>query len=182
MRRIITLMAALLMSVASYAQNMAISTNIMGYAYLGTMNAEASYALAQHWSVNAGLRYNPFVFGDGNNIIQSKQQSYSLGARYWPWHSYSGWWLSGKVQYQEYNIGTSSSEYTSQGDRYGSSLAGGYSYMINPHLNLEVGLGVWAGYDNYVRYSCPRCGRVVGEGSQFFFLPDDILLSVSYVF
>ena len=33
------------------AQNVALSTNLAGYAFLGTMNVEASYALAQHWSV-----------------------------------------------------------------------------------------------------------------------------------
>ena len=86
------------------------------------------------------------------------------------------------MQYQEYNVGTYKTENTSEGDRYGSGLTGGYTYMLNPHLNLEFGLGVWAGYDNYVRYECPRCGRIVEEGSGFFVLPNDLILSVSYVF
>ena len=164
------------------AQNVALSTNLAGYAFLGTMNVEASYALAQHWSVNAGMRYNPFTFGSDDSIIQARQQAYALGARYWPWHIYSGWWVAGKMQYQEYNSGTSKTKYTAEGDRIGSGLTGGYTFMLNPHFNLEVGLGVWAGYDKYVRYECPRCGRRVGEGSQFFLLPDDILLMLSYVF
>ena len=86
------------------------------------------------------------------------------------------------MQYQEYNAGTSKTEYTAEGDRIGSGITGGYTFMLNPHLNLEVGLGVWAGYDKYVRYECPRCGRIVGQGSQFFLLPDDVLLMLSYVF
>ena len=164
------------------AQNLALSTNLAGYAFLGTMNVEASYALAQHWSVNAGMRYNPFTFGSGDSVVQARQQAYALGARYWPWHIYSGWWVACKMQYQEYNAGTSRTAYTAEGDRIGSGLTGGYTFMLNPHFNLEVGLGVWAGYDKYVRYECPRCGRIVGEGSQFFLLPDDVLLMLSYVF
>ena len=164
------------------AQNVALSTNLAGYAFLGTMNLEASYALAQHWSVNAGMRYNPFTFGPEDSRIQARQQAYALGARYWPWHIYSGWWVAGKMQYQEYNAGTSKTAYTAEGDRIGSGLTGGYTFMLNPHLNFEVGLGVWAGYDKYVRYECPKCGRIVGEGSQFFLLPDDVLLMLSYVF
>lgn len=178
----IIILAFLVVGAAASAQNMSVSTNIADYANLGTFNAEASYAFARHWSINAGVKYNPFSFGDGDRIVQSKQRSIAMGARFWPWHIYSGWWLSGKVRFQEYNTGTSASEYTAEGDRLGGSLAGGYSYMLNAHLNLEVGLGAWAGYDNYVRYSCPRCGRVVGEGSRFFLLPDDIVLSFSYVF
>ena len=181
-RIIITVLAFLAMDACALAQNVAVSTNIADYANLGTINAEASYALARHWSINAGLKYNPFVFGSGDSIVQSKQRSIAMGARFWPWHIYSGWWISGKVRYQEYNVGTSAAEYTAEGDRMGGSLAGGYSYMLNAHLNFEVGLGAWAGYDSYVRYSCPRCGRVVGEGSRFFFLPDDITVSFSYVF
>ena len=52
------------------AQNVALSTNLAGYAFLGTMNVEASYALAQHWSVNAGMRYNPFTFGSPTMLLR----------------------------------------------------------------------------------------------------------------
>lgn len=174
--------ALLLCGANAKAQNIALSTNVAGYAFLGTMNMEASYGVAQHWSLNAGVKYNPFTFGQEETRIQARQQTYALGARFWPWHIYSGWWVAGKVQYQEYNVGTYKTENTSEGDRYGSGLTGGYTYMLNPHLNLEFGLGVWAGYDNYVRYECPRCGRIVEEGSGFFVLPNDLILSVSYVF
>ena len=176
------ILLALIISGKGKAQELALSTNVMGYLYLGTVNLEASYGVAQHWSMTAGVKYNPFEFGGENTRVQAKQQSYSVGARFWPWHIYSGWWISGKLQYQEYDMGTYNSRYTSEGDRFGSGVTGGYTYMINPHINMEVGLGVWAGLDRYVHYSCPRCGRVVGEGSQFFFLPNDVMLSVSYVF
>ena len=87
------------------ARNFALSTNVLGYADLGTLNLEASYGVARHWSVNAGLRYNPFSYGSGENSVCRKQRSVSAGARYWPWHVYSGWWVSSEMRYQEYSHG-----------------------------------------------------------------------------
>lgn len=181
-KMIMTAAALALSALEAGAQNLALSTNMAGYAFLGTMNMEASYGVAQHWSLNAGMKYNPFTFGTEEAPLQARQQTYALGGRFWPWHIYSGWWVAGKLQYQQYNMGGGRTKYTSEGDRYGSGITGGYTYMLNPHLNMEVGLGVWAGYDDYVRYECPRCGRIVEEGAGFFVLPNDVILSVSYVF
>ena len=170
------------MSSGMRAQDFALSANAADLANFGTFNLEASYAMAQHWSVNAGIKYNPFSFSRGDSTFQNRQRSLSAGTRYWPWHIYSGWWLSGAVRYQEYNSGGFSSPETSEGDRFGGSVGGGYTYMVAPHINLDFGLGIWAGYDIYRTYSCPTCGKVIGEGRKYFFLPSDILIALSYIF
>ena len=90
--------------------------------------------------------------------------------------------FSGKAQYQEYNRGGLTEAETSEGDRIGGSLGGGYTYMLSPSLNLEIGAGVWAGYERYTTYACPECGRVVGQGERNFVLPNDFLLGLVYVF
>ena len=95
---------------------------------------------------------------------------------------FSGWWLGGKVQYQEYNRGGIRSAGTEEGDRYGAGLSAGFSYMLHPHLNVSVGAGLWAGYQRYVAYSCPVCGMTEEAGEKTFLLPNDLLLSLSYVF
>jgi len=166
------------------AQKVAISTNAVGYVNLCTLNLEASYALARHVSVNAGVKYNPFSFPVGKNgaVIQNRQQTYAIGARYWPWYVYSGWWFAGKAQYSEYNTGGIISAETSEGDRIGGGFTAGYSYMLHSHFNIEFGLGFWAGYDDYVKYTCPTCGRIVEKGDRFFILPNDVIVSFSYVF
>ena len=89
------------------AQKVSVSTNVLGYAALGTLNADVSYAFSRHWSIVAGGRYNPFTFraGDPERQFQFRQQSWSLGVRAWPWHIWSGWWFSSKLRYQEYNVG-----------------------------------------------------------------------------
>ena len=111
-----------------------------------------------------------------------RQQLYSLGGRYWPWHIYSGWWLSGKMQYQEFNEAEPVSLETSEGDRYGAGIAGGYSKMLGRHLNLDIGIGLWTGYTRYVTYACPTCGRIIGSDDKLFVLPNDLMIALSYIF
>lgn len=165
-----------------YGQEFAVSTNFADYADFGTLNIEASYGLAQHWSLNAGMKYNPFTYNPDGEPLQKRQRSLSTGARYWPWHIYSGWWLSGAVRVQEYNIGGITSPETTEGNRFGGGLGLGYTCMLSPKFNLDIGAGFWSGYDVYTTYSCPTCGRKIAEGRKFFFLPADILLALSYIF
>ncbi len=164
------------------AQNFALSTNLVEYANFGTLNLEASYAVDRHWSLNASAKYNPFIYNSGEDALVQKQRSLSTGARFWPWHIFSGWWLSGMVKYQEYSSGGIRSPQTTEGDRFGAGLGGGYTYMISPKINLEFGAVFWSGYDKYTSYRCPTCGRVTDKGSKIFFLPSDIMLGLSYIF
>lgn len=174
--------AGLLLCGSVAAQNFSLSANVLDIANMGTLNLEASCGIAKQWSVEAGLKYNPFYYGEAPAEFAERQRSCEAGARFWPWHIYSGWWLSGKLKYQEYNHGGIRSPGASEGDRYGGGLSAGYSFMINTHLNLNVGLGLWGGLDKWTAYECLRCGRVTGTGSNFFLRPNDILLSLSYIF
>lgn len=183
MKRLLALLLALLCISAS-AQKLSISTNILGYLALGTLNADMSYAISRKCSITADIRYNPFTFrqGNGQRQFQCRQQSYAVGARVWPWHIWSGWWLASKLRYQEYNVGGLFSSETEEGDRFGAGFYAGYTHMLSPHFNLEFGIGLWGGKDMYSRYSCQKCGVTINKGSRFFILPDDIMVSVVYVF
>lgn len=184
MKRI--LLAALLAGAAwtqVRAQHFSIGTNLADYAEFGTLNAEASAAIARRWTLHAGAKYNPFLFHDRHGEpVTARQQAYYAGARFWSWNVYSGWWFSARVQYQEYNRGGIRSVETQEGDRYGAGIAAGYSYMLHPHLNLEIGAGLWGGYDRYTVYSCPICGFTQEEGERTFLLPNELTLSLVYVF
>lgn len=166
------------------AQNATISTNLAGYANFGTLNCEASYAVARRWSLTAGVRYNPFTFSEGvdDGNRQFRQRTFAVGTRFWPWHIYSGWWLAAKAQYQEYNIGGFVSPQTREGDRVGGALSLGYTYMLGPHFNVEAGTGLWAGKDWYTLYACPTCGRTLDKGNAMFLMLNEILLGLTYVF
>ena len=183
-RIFICLCVALLSSVSVMAQKLSVSTNLLDYACLGTLNADMSYAFSRHWSLTAAARFNPFTFRkeDPQRQFQLRQQSYAAGVRLWPWHIWSGWWFASKLRWQEYNWGGIISGKTSEGDRLGAGLYAGYTHMLAPHLNIEFGLGVWSGADFYRTYSCQTCGLTLSQGMRFFVLPDDIMISLAYVF
>jgi hypothetical protein len=184
MKRVLFSFIVLILSQTMSAQQVSVSANILGYATLGTMNADVSYSISRRWSITAGARYNPFTFrkGDAQKQFQLRQQSYSIGARLWPWHTLSGWWFASKLRYQEYNQGGILSRDTQEGDRAGVGLYSGYTHMLSRHLNIEFGVGVWTGADFFSRYSCPICGVCYQRGVKAFVLPDDIAVSLVYVF
>lgn len=166
------------------AHRVSVSTNLLDYAHLGTLNIDASYAVSRHWSLVAGARYNPFTYNadDRQKQFQYRQQSYAVGVRWWLWHTWSGWWFSSKARYQEYNAGGLWTRDTEEGDRVGAGLYVGYTHMLSPHMNVEFGCGMWGGISWYTSYSCPTCGYIVEEGQKFFMRPDDFMISVVYVF
>lgn len=181
-RSFLAVLLALLLPAAVSAQEWTVSTNVVDYVNLGTLNIEASWAFHQHWSLNAGAKYNPFSFNNDRGQFQNKQRLFAVGGRWWPWHSLSGWWLAAKVQYQEYSFGGFRNARTEEGDRVGAGLSAGYTYMLHPHFNMEFGVGGWAGQQWYTRYSCPTCGVTEGSGKKGFVLPNDIIVSICYVF
>ncbi len=104
---------------------MSVSTNVVDCANFGTINAEASVALGRHWSLNAGVRYNPWTFGEGADAVQNRTRTVSVGGRWWPWNVYSGWWVGGRAQWEEYNRGGIRTPETEEGDAWGAALSGG---------------------------------------------------------
>ena len=80
------------------AQKMQLSMNTLDIMALGTLNLQFDYAVSRHWSIGMSGKYNPFKYNvsqEGNGQFQLQQRSIALNARWWPWHVYSGWWVSG---------------------------------------------------------------------------------------
>ena len=189
------------------AQTWSVAVNAADLMELGTIGVEGAVAVSQHWSIHAGAKVNPWTFAKKDtfnglfsepnpNQKQNRKQAYAVGARWWPWNVYSGWWVGGKAQYQEYNrgglrlpIGVGNDRFgigndggAEEGDAFGAALAGGYSLMLREHLNLDFGLGVWGGWTSYTTYGCPLCGKVVDKGQRWFVLPNEVILSLVYIF
>ena len=88
------------------AQQWAVAVNAADMVSLGTISAEGSVSVGQHATINAVAKVNPWTFNKNRpEQFQSRQQTYSIGARWWPWNVYSGWWMAGRAQYQQYNRG-----------------------------------------------------------------------------
>ena len=190
---LITLFFTVAGAAAAMAQNWGVAVNTADMLDLGTMSLEGSVAVGQHWSINARAKVNPWTFNrhdTWNGLFsepdpdqkQSRKQVYAFGARWWPWNVYSGWWVGGKAQYEEYNHGGIITKTAEEGDAFGAALAGGYSLMLKEHWNLDFGLGVWGGWTKYRKYEFPENGKLIDEGGKWFFLPNEVILSIVYIF
>ena len=165
------------------AQRWSIGTNVVDYINMGTINAESSVAIAQHYSFNAGIRFNPWTFnyGDVDRQFENRKKCLYAGVRFWPWHIYSGWWAALQLQYQEYNRGGAFIKQSEEGDAYGVGFSLGYTLMIHKSINIEFGAGAWTGGAAYTAYSCPHCGKIVEQGTKFFFWPNNVMVSLVYI-
>lgn len=162
---------------------LAVSQNLADDLFLGTLNAELQYAVRRNWTLAGGARYNNWTWrARRDDQFESRQKTFFVGARWWPWYTYSGWWAGGKFQYQEYNRGGLSGPETEEGDAFGFSLGGGYAVQVNSWLNVDFGLFGWGGMTRYVTYACPYCGQRTDEGTKAFVLPDEVRVSVQFIF
>lgn len=172
-----------LSSLNANAQKWAVSINAGDALMLGSIGMEYSYATGQHITINTGARMNPWTFRPTSaEQFQSRHQTYYAGVRYWYWNAYSGWWTGTKCQFQEYNRGGIISQITEEGNAYGIAVNGGYSLMLSRHLNLDFGVGFWSGIKHYTEYSCPKCGQITASGTKTFIMPDELIISLSWIF
>jgi len=173
-RALVGIALALALPCLVHAQRWSAGTNLADWLSLGTLNAEGSVAVARKVSIHVGAELNPWTFnaGDQQTQAQLRQMSYWAGARWWPWHIYSGWWAGADLRYTVYNEGGILKRETEEGNAYGGGIYGGYAIMLNDRWNLDLGAGLWGGYKQYTRYACPVCGVTLESGGKPFVKPD----------
>lgn len=177
---LVAALAALLLSGNANAQNMYVSTNLLDYLNLGTINGEFGLNPLPKWSFYAKARYNPYTFNvDGQ--IQNRVAGLALGAKYWFWYTNSGWFLNSHIGGSLYNTGGIIDGYAYEGVAYAVSFGGGYSLMLNERWNIDFGLGVQGGHTSYTKYACPKCGKVVEEGKKVFVAPSNLMVQLSLI-
>lgn len=166
------------------AQKVSVSTNFVDWAYFGTTNAEIGVSVAQHISLSAGARYNPWKFQtDRGNDMYSCQTTAYIGARYWPWYVFSGWWIGGKVQYSDFSETGMWRPALEQGRSMGAGVSGGYTLMLHEKINLEFSAGFWGGrHFEYNIYECPKCMVLRDNSPRNFFSLDDVSISLMFIF
>ena len=125
--------------------NWALSLNLVDYARLGTVQGSIQYGISRRVSIDAAARVN------------RRSQTFSAGARWWPWYIYSGWWVKGLAQIEN------------REEAYGAGLSLGYSLLLSRWLNLDLGIGGWGGRK--------------GTGDRSWFLaPNEITAALMFVF
>lgn len=156
---------------------LAISTNLVDWADLATVNFSVEYAFARHWSADIVYGFNNWDFKDG--ALKDKRRSVNIGVRYWPWYSYSGAWVRPF-------LGTESScaaglpvkFLNGNFDRFGAGFSAGYSLMLSRHLNLDFGVGFWGGVSHNLE--SPETAATPASWGGFI-APKDIRISLMFV-
>ncbi|MBQ2913373.1 MAG: DUF3575 domain-containing protein [Bacteroidales bacterium] len=181
MKKIYILMVALgalLYSTPADAQNIYVSTNLLDYLNIGTINGEFGLSPWPNWSFYARARYNPFTL-KLDKQIQNRVAGGALGAKYWFWYWGSGWFADAHLGYSVYNTAGIWNKYAYEGEAVGISAGGGYSLMLNERWNLDFALGVQGGYTSYTKYACPKCGKVTYKGKKIYVAPSNILVQLT---
>lgn len=166
-------------------QKWAVSTNTLQWLTIGTINAECAYSIDRHFTIHAGGTANPFDMDSPTGLyLKNRQFGGYVGARYWPWHVYSEWWVGAKLQYKNFeHVGLLTPNYT-LGEAVGAGISGGYSCIINKHFNVDFGIGVWGGrIIDYTQYKGKvKEGKIKEQGAKNFFYIDNIMISLVYIF
>ena len=113
----------------------------------------------------------------------NQQRTAYAGAKYWPWHVYSGWWFGAKAQYTGFDEAGVFSQNLISGNALGAGLSAGYSIMLGSHVNLDLGFGAWGGrLLNYTRYNDLGGLEVASTGSRNFVFLDNVVIAFAYIF
>ena len=184
-QKIIIAIAALMVSScmpafgAGGAGHWGISTNLPTWMLLGTANTEVHYMASEHWSLEAGVKYNPFTYYAGSERqTHLRQLTPSIGARYWfcePWH---GWYAGARLLGSEYSVSWPRSGRFFDGDLAGARLFFGYNFSLTERLSLSLGAGGAAAYHRTTFYAGAVCGRIVDRRSGFALFPSDLTASL----
>lgn len=162
----------------------AVSTNLLGWAELGTANVEVQYALGRHVSVDAMGRMNAWTFRkDTDDQFEDQKHTADVGVKIWPWYTYSGLWIRTAAQTATYAVGGIGKEPRNErGDAYGTALSVGYALMLAPGFNLDFGIGGWAGYRDFRSYDSPALNNMTGRDGKWFAAPNELSISLMFVF
>lgn len=183
------LVAALLLMCIPHmadAQKWAVSTNALSWAGLGTINAETSVSVHQHFSINAGFVANPWQMNTPTYVnLKNRQYGGYVGMKYWPWHVYSEWWVGAKFQYKNFEQVGLLSPNLRRGDAVGGGLAGGYTFLVGRNFNVDVGLGLWGGrllrYREYEGNVAVE-SKLIDVGPRNFMFLDNVMIALVYIF
>lgn len=181
---ILSILILLGTGMAARAQKVSLNTDLVDWGYFGTINLEAGISVSQHFSLMAGARYNPWEFKTRlDKDMYKKQITEYVGARWWPWYVYSGWWVGAKVQHSYFSETGMWRPALENKQAIGAGLSGGYTLMLHKNLNLEFSAGLWGGrYYKYKLYECPECMVLRTDEPRNFLDIEDISISIMYIF
>ena len=183
--KIIIRLVFLMVCVCGSAQKVAIKSNVLGWA-TATPTLGVEVGLADRWSLNTHIYYNPFTFKDNRKWKHIRVQP---EVRYWLSQKFNGHFFGLHLLYTHFNAGQvpflfgafDTDQYRYQGNTYGAGLSYGYQWILSPRWSIEGSVGVGYKYNTYDYYECRTCGRKIGDGHKGYFAPTEAAISIIYV-
>lgn len=163
----------------------AVSTNLAKWAFLGTANLGLHFPLAKSWSAELQGRYNPWTYHNDSDSKRMtwRERTLAAGARGWLNGCFeAGPYIGLGAQYTQFNRGGVFGDKTYEGVAYGAYLKAGWLARITDHWKFEAGLGVIGAWADYDVYKCSVCGRQLDSRERWILFPDELNLSIVYVF
>lgn len=175
---------------AVYAQSVALKTNLL-YDATATVNAGVEFQLAPRWSLDISGNLNAWT-------IRHHRWKHWLAqpeARYWLCEATTGHFFALHALGGQYNIGhldfmhdflginfSRLADHRYQGWFIGAGIGYGYSWLINPHWNIEAEVAVGWIHTRYDIFECEGCGRRTGNAKRDYVAPTKLAVNLVYVF
>lgn len=176
-----------------YTQSMpkwALRTNLLYAAATLTPNLGVEIGLNKKSTLLASTSYNGWKPKDENNVKLNHWIA-EVEYRRWTCEVFNGHFFGVHGFYGNYNIAgkkvpfvfeSNADKYRYDGNVMGLGVSYGYQFMLGKKWNLEMNVGVGAGRLNYDKFECPRCGDVLENDVQKWFVaPTKLGISLVYI-
>ena len=189
LRKIVLTLALLLAAaVGAQAQKVALKTNALHWAVMGSPNAALEFAM--------GPKVTLDLYGGGNlwkfeKPLEVRHWLVQPELRYWFCEVFNGTFIGLHGHYGQYNVGginlpvgrlKNLKDHRYEGYFYGAGLSLGHQWILSKHLNLEASLGGGWARTPYKKYECPVCSPLLDESTYDYFGLTRATLSLTYFF
>lgn len=157
----------------------AIKNNLLYDAVL-TPNLTFEVKLAQRWTLQAEVGFNPFPLDDTKEH-KWRHVLVDLEGKYWFCEAFHGGFVGVNAAYSHFNVAKGKYpvgwlykdvlNHRVQGDAVMAGVSGGWQWVLSKHVGIELEAGVDAGYAWFDRFECPHCGAKIDSPRKWFAVP-----------
>ena len=155
----------------------ALKNNLL-YDAIATMNLHTEFRLDEHWTLEAGVGFNPFPLDD-KKFPKWRHVYVDIAPRYWFCQAFTRDFVSANIGYAHYNVAGSVypvgwmykdvKTNRFQGDALLFGASYGWVFPITPFFSIELEGGVDAGVTWYDQFTCVHCGKQLAEKQKAWF-------------
>lgn len=187
LRKVILLLALLLIGAyAAQAQKVALKTNALHWAAMGSPNGSLEVAIGPRWTMD--------LYGGGNlwkfdKPLEVRHWLVQPEVRYWLCEAFNGTFIGLHGHYGQYNVGgfdipvgrlKAFKDHRYEGYFYGAGLSLGHQWVLSDHLNLETSLGGGWARTPYRKHACAECAPLLEEKTYDYFGVTRAMISLTY--